>query len=148
MKLGFIITGHGHFASGLYNAVELIAGEQKLFEVVEFLPQDPLEDLKVALQFKLDQLLNQEKCDEVIFFVDLMGGTPFRTAMEVAHPYDNVEVLAGISLTLVIEAVGARMTGSDIPTTIKNALEAGHNGMIHAQIPKASAVAPEPTEGI
>jgi PTS system N-acetylgalactosamine-specific IIA component len=128
--------------------VELIAGEQEAFKVVEFLPENPLENLKNDLEKEVQVLLEQEKCDAVIIFVDLLGGTPFRTAMEVAHPYDNIEVITGVSLTLLVEAAGARIVGSDLETTIANALEAGQQGMVHTQLPKASAPAPEPSEGI
>ena len=34
--IGFILTGHGHFSTGLKSAVDMIAGPQDNFEAVPF----------------------------------------------------------------------------------------------------------------
>lgn len=34
--LGIILTGHGHFATGLQSSIELIAGEQEKFIAINF----------------------------------------------------------------------------------------------------------------
>ncbi len=34
--IGIIVTGHGHFATGLVNALELLAGATEALEAIDF----------------------------------------------------------------------------------------------------------------
>ena len=43
--IGLIVTGHGHFASGLTSSLKLIAGEPKNYAAVDFEETDSTEDL-------------------------------------------------------------------------------------------------------
>jgi PTS system N-acetylgalactosamine-specific IIA component len=148
VKLGYILTGHGEFAPGVKSALEMIAGPQENFEVVAFQESEPLETLKSNLEQAVSELRNQN-CEGIVIFADLMGGTPFRTAMEFTVDDPSVEVIAGVSLTLLIEAVGARFTDSDLESAIANALEAGHQGMLNAKLPaKKTSADPSPGSGI
>jgi PTS system N-acetylgalactosamine-specific IIA component len=151
MKLGFILTGHANFAPGMHSAIEMIVGQQEAFEVVEFMGDQPLELLKTHMQAAVDELLVNQKCEAVIIFADLIGGMPFRIAMEIAHPQDQIEVVAGVSLSFMVEVVGARLIGSDPLTSIESALESGHQGLQHVRLkdlPTQTDPDPDAGEGI
>lgn len=99
--IGIVVTGHGRFAEGLTSAVELIAGKQPSYESVLFLeekgPEALSEDLKVAIN-------NVNTGDGVLVFTDLKGGTPFKEAVMIATQHENVEVLTGTNLSMLLEA--------------------------------------------
>ena len=103
--VGFILTGHGQFAPGLASAIAMVAGDQPAFTVVPFEGDQAAsygEDLRAAITAM------REECDGVLVFTDLLGGTPFNQSMMIAQDVDNVEVLTGTNLPMVIELLFLR----------------------------------------
>lgn len=101
--IGCILTGHGSFATGLGGALEMIAGQQENFETVCFLEEKSLETFSEDMR---DAMLSlRQKCSGVIVFSDLLGGTPFRTAMIEAQAFEDVEVIAGVNLPILLESM-------------------------------------------
>lgn len=47
--VGFIITGHGNFASGLYSACKMLIGERENIEVVDYIDSEKVYDLDKRL---------------------------------------------------------------------------------------------------
>ena len=103
--LGLIVTGHGHFASGLTSSLELIAGDLQNYRAVDFEASDSVDDLRKKLEKAFDEL---KECQGILVCSDLAGGSPFKTAVEVGFPRGNVEVVAGSNLPMLIEALGMR----------------------------------------
>ena len=125
--IGCIVIGHGNFAPGLTAAVEMIAGKQQHFESVPFYEEESLETFEGKLQDALIKLLNETT--GVIIFSDLLGGTPFRTAMVVAAPYTNVEVITGTNLPMLIEIGLLRTFEDDIQGLADKAVVVGQQGI-------------------
>ena len=104
--VGFILTGHGQFAPGLASAIAMVAGDQPAFQIVPFEGSEAAtygDDLRSAITSM------RAECEEgVIVFVDLLGGTPFNQSMMIAQDVDNVEVLTGTNLPMVIELLFLR----------------------------------------
>ncbi len=48
--IGLILTGHGQFAVGVGQALEMIAGKQAAYRVVPFLESDPMDALENNLR--------------------------------------------------------------------------------------------------
>lgn len=44
--IGIVVTGHGHFASGLTSSVELIGGKPEHYHAVDFVQEDSTDDLE------------------------------------------------------------------------------------------------------
>ncbi len=99
--LGLLVTGHGHFATGLKSSLELIAGAQQNVAFVDFEADHSVETLKNNLVNALDSL---KDCDGVLVLSDLPGGSPFKTAVELKYerPDQAIEVIAGTNLPLLI----------------------------------------------
>ena len=94
-------------------------------------------------------LFRSQKCTCVIIFSDLLGGTPFRTAMLEAQDFDDVEVMAGTNLPLLLESMVLRYSAESLADFIELALEAGKTGLVHAQLPQETeAQAFDEEEGI
>ena len=99
--LGLLVTGHGHFATGLNSSLELIAGAQPNVALVDFEADHSIEVLKDNLNKALDSL---KEYDGVLVLSDLPGGSPFKTAVECKfeRPDQAIEVIAGTNLPLLI----------------------------------------------
>ena len=118
--LGLLITGHGHFATGLNSSLELIAGAQANVALVDFEADHSIETLKENLTKALDSL---KEYDGVLVLSDLPGGSPFKTAVECKfeRPDQAIEVVAGTNLPLVIAS--ATMTAVfDNPVDLAEAM--------------------------
>lgn len=139
--IGCIVTGHGEFAPGLTRAVEMIAGKQEQFQVVAFQEEEPLESFENNLQQAIETLVKET--EGVLIFSDLLGGTPFRSAMVAAAPYENVEVLTGTNLPMLIEVGLLRTFEDDVQALAKKAIETGKEGI---QNPQLNISSDEPTE--
>lgn len=129
--IGFILTGHGHFSTGLKSALDMIAGPQKAFEIVTF-TEDAAgaygENLRAAVKDM------REKTDGVLIFCDLMGGTPFNQSMMITAEQDNVSVVAGTNLPMLIDIVMARTEDSTVEDLVAEAVEVGKEGVCHMSL--------------
>ena len=145
--IGCVITGPGEFAPGLSLAVEMSAGKQEKFEVVAFREDQPLELYESNLRQAIESL--QQDTEGVIVFSDLLGGTPFRTAMVIASALDNVEVLTGSNLPMLIEIGLLRTFESDVKVLAAQAVNTGKEGIQNPQLAELSNQVEEvDTEGI
>ncbi len=99
--LALLITGHGHFATGLYSSLELIAGAQTNVAYVDFESDHSIEVLKDNLAKAFDSL---KEYDGVLVLSDLPGGSPFKTAVELKfeRPDQVIEVISGTNLPLLV----------------------------------------------
>lgn len=101
--IGLLITGHGHFATGLSTSLQLITGINDHIVYVDFEADHSTETLTENLNKALDML---KDCDGVLVLSDLAGGSPFKAAVECkyARPDQKIEVVAGSSLPMLITA--------------------------------------------
>ena len=120
--IGLLVTGHGNFGSGITSAVDLIAGKQENYQYVDFLPTYNLDDLDREIRKALDNLKN---CDSVLILCDLLGGTPFNKAAEISTQMQNVNVVAGTNLSMMLEVTMTRKFEEDLDALTKAALESG-----------------------
>lgn len=83
-----VITGHGHYASGVKSALELIIGPKDNVLAFDFLKEESEEQF--SLKFK-----DLDKNNNYLFACDLMGGTPYKVVSRLDL---NKEVLIGTNL--------------------------------------------------
>jgi len=93
-----IITGHGHFATGLQSAVELLAGEQATLQFIDFTSEMTDTDLAAKLTAAIDD-------QPTLIFTDLLGGTPYKEAAKIAFTNQNVAVVTGCNLGSLLDAL-------------------------------------------
>lgn len=99
--IGLLVTGHGHFATGLSSSLELIAGAQPHTAFVDFEADHSVEILRENLAKAMDSL---KDCDGILVLSDLPGGSPFKTAVELKFERQDqpMEVIAGTNLPLLV----------------------------------------------
>ena len=107
--VGILITGHGHFATGLGSSLQLITGITENVALVDFEADHSTDTLKANLHKAMDSL---KECDGVLVLSDLAGGSPFNNASMcmAERPDQRIEVVAGTNLPMIIE--GASMMGA------------------------------------
>lgn len=126
--IGILITGHGDFAKGLLSSLNMIAGEQEQIHAISFDENENLEGYQAKVTEAIDTLLVETK--GVVVCADLLGGTPFRTAMLSSVGYANVEVITGTNLPMLLESTVLRYT--DSATALANLIvENGKTGIQH-----------------
>lgn len=96
-----VISGHGNYASGIKNAIELIIGHRDDVYPADF----TVDDTDLTLKEKIQSLLNQNINSQVLFICDILGGTPFKLSAEIANSNDNMEVIIGGTVGSIIEGL-------------------------------------------
>ncbi|WP_455661825.1 mannose/fructose/sorbose PTS transporter subunit IIA [Pradoshia sp.] len=106
--VGIIIASHGEFASGILQSGEMIFGTQENVKAVTLMPSEGPEDVKAKMKEAIASFDNQ---DEVLFLVDLWGGTPFNQANSLFEEHkENWAIVAGMNLPMLIEAFASRFS--------------------------------------
>ena len=90
-----VITGHGHYASGVKSALELIIGPKDNVLVFDFLKEESEEQF--SLKFK-----DLDKNNNYLFACDLMGGTPYKVVSRLDL---TKEILIGTNLGGMLDTV-------------------------------------------
>lgn len=133
--IGLIVTGHGNFATGLTSSMNLIGGEQANYEAVDFLAEYSTEDLDRELRKAMDNL---KDCEGIIVMSDLPGGSPFKTAVIAGQDYNNVKVIAGTNLPMIVEIAMARTMIEDLDMLVDMALNTGKDQIVKFEMKKTA----------
>ncbi|MBW9213096.1 MULTISPECIES: PTS galactosamine/N-acetylgalactosamine transporter subunit IIA [Terrabacteria group] len=124
--IGMIVSGHGHFATGVTSSVELIAGHPDFYVPVDFEQNHSTEDLKKNLENALEQL---KDCEGVLILTDLLGGSPFKVAVELSmvHSEKEIRVLSGTNLGMIIEGNLVRQFAESVDALANQLVQTGHD---------------------
>ncbi|MCO7124959.1 mannose/fructose/sorbose PTS transporter subunit IIA [Sporolactobacillus shoreicorticis] len=106
--VGMILASHGNFAEGILQSGAMIFGEQENVKTVTLMPNEGPADVKAKLEKAITSLDDQE---EVLFLVDLWGGTPFNQINNLFEAHkDKWAIVAGMNLPMLIEAYASRLS--------------------------------------
>lgn len=120
-----LLISHGLMAEGVKDAVSLIA-DVSMVEALGLMPSDSPEDFQQAIQAKLSTM-NTE--NGAVVFVDLLGGTPGHQAAYLCVERDDVEVITGMNLPMILEYVTMNQFVDDI--NIEDIINTGKDGIQH-----------------
>lgn len=125
--VGIILASHGEFAKGILQSGTMIFGEQENVQAVTLLPSEGPDDYKAKLK---DAIASFESQDEVLFLVDLWGGTPFNQASSLFEEHkDKWAIVAGMNLPMVLEAFGSRFSMESAQEIAANILKTSREGV-------------------
>lgn len=113
-----ILVSHGDMAKGVKHSLEMITGKQKSVHVVS------LKDDGDDKQFESDLLKIISKLNgKKLIIADLLGGTPCNVALTQYSEDDDVDIIAGMSLPLVVEAtLNKQATTKDLIRSAKQSV--------------------------
>ena len=110
---GIIVGTHGQFAPGIVQSCEMIFGKRDKLKAVTLMPGEGPDDVVAKYEQAIKELGDPER---VLFFNDLMGGSPYNAANE------NYGIVAGVNLPALI-AMSAAQDIDDGSTTIAEIME-------------------------
>src|SRR4029078_8516190 len=118
--IGAVIVTHRKLAREFRAALEHGVGPQEQFETVSIGPDD---DLDLRRNDMMEALARVDGGKGVIVLTDMFGGTPSNLAIS-AMERDNVEVIAGVNLPMLVKLASVRGESS-LEEAITQAQEAG-----------------------
>jgi PTS system mannose-specific IIA component len=118
--IGLVLVTHGRLASEFITAMEHVVGPQRLIEAICIGPDDDMESRRNDIS---EAITRVDEGAGVIILTDLFGGTPSNLAISLMKT-DNIEVIAGVNLPMLIRLEGARKA-MDVKAAVAAAREAG-----------------------
>ncbi|WP_409021992.1 mannose/fructose/sorbose PTS transporter subunit IIA [Dellaglioa sp. P0083] len=139
--VGIVIASHGKFSEGIMQSGSMIFGEQENVQAVTFMPNEGPDDLKAHLEAAIATFDDPE---EVLFLVDLWGGSPFNQANGLLDAHkDKWAIVTGLNLPMLIEAYAARLSmdsAQEIAASILSEAKGGVKIKPEDLAPKEAAV--------
>lgn len=119
---GYLITGHGQYASGLLSAARMLMGGLEDWHAIDFLTGDSAETLEETIRTTLagqEDVVDAPPAGpeetiaappaghlpdygEWVILTDLLGGTPFNVAVKIALGQPGIRVVTGVNLPFVL----------------------------------------------
>ena len=124
--VGIILATHGEFAEGILQSGTMIFGEQENVKAVTLHPSDSPDSLKERMLAAIATFDNQ---NEVLFLVDLWGGTPFNQANTLCGDNPNWAIVAGLNLPMLIEAYSSRLSMDTAKEVAAAIIESAQDGI-------------------
>lgn len=109
MNNGIIICTHGKTGIETLNSVEMILGSQSNIKAVEFLESYSPEDIMDKFNSKISEFTD---VNNILFLVDIKGGTPFNVAVRYTLENKNAKILTGVNIPMLIEAAMSKDANS------------------------------------
>jgi PTS system mannose-specific IIA component len=106
--IGIVVVTHGQLATELLNAAETIVGELPRFAAVSIGWHEDAGDAREEIAQAIARV---QQGDGVLVLTDMFGGTPSNLAMSFLGS-DNVEVVTGVNLPMLIKLAGVRAQAS------------------------------------
>ena len=118
--IGLVLVTHGRLAAEFVVAMEHVVGPQEAIAAICIGPDDDMEARREDIS---EAIRTSNRGAGVIMLTDLFGGTPSNLAISLMKSED-VEVIAGVNLPMLIRLEGARRT-MPIKAAVAAAREAG-----------------------
>lgn len=125
--VGIILASHGEFAEGILQSGAMIFGEQENVKAITLMPSEGPEDVKAKMKNAIASFDDQ---DEVLFLVDLWGGTPFNQANTLFEEHkEKWAIVAGLNLPMLIEAYASRLSMNSAQEIAAHIIETAKEGV-------------------
>lgn len=125
--VGIVLASHGEFAEGIMQSGSMIFGEQENVKAVTLMPSEGPDDLKAKIIAAVESFDQQ---DEVLFLVDLWGGTPFNQANTLFEEHkDSWAIVSGLNLPMLIEAYAMRLSVNNAHEIASKIIETAKDGI-------------------
>ena len=125
--VGIIIASHGSLAEGILQSSSMIFGEQENVKAVMLKPSEGPDDIRRKVE---EAVASFEGVEEILFLVDLWGGTPFNQIDGLFEVHkDKWAIITGVNLPMLIEAYGARYSSESSHEIASSLLNVSRDGI-------------------
>lgn len=104
--VGIVLASHGDLAAGIRQTASMVFGDQPDVCTVSLQPSMGPDDLRAQIEEQVQTLSDP---DQVLFLVDLWGGTPFNQINGLLDAHPTWAAVTGMNLPMVITAYTLRM---------------------------------------
>lgn len=124
MGVEYVLLSHGKMSDGMKFTAEMIIGETPNLHSIGM---DPDEGVDKLLQ-DLNDLMTEHPDSKFVLLTDLFGGSVNNRVYEQFQSDPNVEIIAGMNLSLVLELVlQPEVTGEHV----RSAIELAKDNMLY-----------------
>lgn len=121
---------HGKLAEGVLDSAGCIFGQS---EGIETLTLGPADDIDVFEEKMHAAIAGLDQGEGVLILVDLLGGTPSNKSVY-ALRNENVEILTGLNLPMLLAALEARMMGANLKELEQAAKAGAKDGIVDLRV--------------
>jgi mannose/fructose/sorbose-specific phosphotransferase system IIA component len=120
-----IFVGHGGYAAGVRDAVEMILGEQTRVATVSLAPDGSTEQVTADVSAAIDRF---DTGGAALVLADLMGGSPANAVGLLALRDPDVHLVSGLNLPMALEVLtSTEATAAGLASV---AADAGRGGVV------------------
>ncbi|XPV77757.1 MAG: PTS sugar transporter subunit IIA [Desulfovibrio sp.] len=125
-QVGIVLVSHGNMAEAMLGAAEMVVGKMECCISVGLSTSGGVDD---GIEHIRDAVHKADAGAGVLILTDLFGGTPTTLSLSM-YKTDNIEVIAGANLPMVIKAMQQRdKMLKDLAADVK---KAGRQGIVVA----------------
>lgn len=125
--VGIVLVSHGDFSKGILQSAFMVFGHQENVSAIVLEPDEGPEDIKKKMEEAIASFDQQE---EVLFLVDLWGGTPFNQATNIIKgKEDRWAIVSGLNLPMLIETLALRLTENSAQKIAKQVISIAKDGV-------------------
>ena len=115
-----LIVTHGELAAGFKDAAEVIFGEVKGITTIGLHSGESVEAFGEKIY---ETLAGYDENESVLIFADLLSASPYNQSVLSVNKLDgkraeNVQLIAGASLPMVLEGINQQLLGSDLEAAV------------------------------
>lgn len=115
-----LIVTHGELAAGFKDAAEVIFGEVKGITTIGLYSGESVEAFGEKIY---EALTGYDENESVLIFADLLSASPYNQSVLSVNKLDakraeNVRLIAGASLPMVLEGINQQLLGSDLEAAV------------------------------
>lgn len=126
-----LIVSHSELSKGLVEATKMILGDADGIDHI-ILDESGIDVFSKKLDEKVKSIT--ENNESLLILTDIFGGTPFNQSMIKSQQYENVRVISGVNLQMVIESVMNR--SNDIDEAVENIISSTKESIMQGVINK------------
>ena len=115
-----LIVTHGELAAGFKDAAEVIFGEVKGITTIGLHSGESVEAFGEKIY---EALTGYDENESVLIFADLLSASPYNQSVLSVNKLDakraeNVRLIAGASLPMVLEGINQQLLGNDLEAAV------------------------------
>lgn len=124
--VGLVLVSHGGFAGEALNSAEMIMGHQERARAVAVIPGMDLEQVKKEIEAAINEV---NGANGVVIMTDIIGGTPANASGFFSVLKEDVIVLTGFNMPMLLEFFTCR--GAGLKDTAEKVGAAAQQGIVN-----------------
>ncbi len=126
--VGVVIAAHGNLAHELLQTAEFIVGKMENIKALAIDPSSDIDSIKKDIHKAIKEV---QSGDGILILTDMFGGTPSNITLAFLAE-NNVEVVTGVNLPMLIRLSQCRNKGQSLEQVANEVVTYGRKSINHA----------------